>query len=160
MLVFFTLALHLVSALPLEGRDAMAIQARKSRKQSNTAGATANGAASKAKVSTAKDGSTIIDQTVVIKCVFAPAFREPADRQYSGLNMRFKVSAPATELVANGATGAGTLGLNVGLFATEHETRADEPLGPVPRRWRPILRRLPRMFLVSRLHIVCQSLRP
>ncbi|KAJ7019334.1 hypothetical protein C8F04DRAFT_1148098, partial [Mycena alexandri] len=58
---------------------------------------TQSGASGAAKVSTAKDGSTILDQTVVI----------------NGLNMRFKVSAPATELVSKNATAKGTLGLNV-----------------------------------------------
>ncbi|KAJ6484332.1 hypothetical protein C8R47DRAFT_1217231 [Mycena vitilis] len=95
MLLFFTLALQgldLVTALPV-GR---AIEARKSKKQSGAATA-GNGAASAPKVSTATDGSTIIDQTVAI----------------NGLNMRFKVSAPATELVSNGAAANGTLGINV-----------------------------------------------
>ncbi|KAJ6571720.1 hypothetical protein B0H19DRAFT_1130869 [Mycena capillaripes] len=96
MLLFFSLGLQcldLVNALPLNGRE---IQARKNKKQSGAATA-GNGAASAPKVSTATDGSTIIDQTVVI----------------NGLNMRFKVSAPATELVANSGAAAGTLGLNV-----------------------------------------------
>jgi len=49
--------------------------------------------------STATDGSTIIDQQVII----------------NGLTMRFKISAPATELVGvNGTNGGnGTFGLNV-----------------------------------------------
>lgn len=47
--------------------------------------------------STATDGSTIVEKEVVI----------------NGFNMRFKVSAPATELVSNGGAQAGTLGINV-----------------------------------------------
>ncbi|KAG9220149.1 hypothetical protein CCMSSC00406_0007156 [Pleurotus cornucopiae] len=46
---------------------------------------------------TATDGSTIVEKEVVI----------------NGFNMRFKVSAPATELVSNGGAQAGTLGINV-----------------------------------------------
>ncbi|KAJ7151160.1 hypothetical protein C8R46DRAFT_494761 [Mycena filopes] len=86
-LVLALQALNLVPALPTTGR----IAAKKGN------GNSAAGGAGAAKVSTATDGSTIIDQTVVI----------------NGLNMRFKVSAPATELVANNATAAGTLGINV-----------------------------------------------
>ncbi|KAJ7770482.1 hypothetical protein B0H16DRAFT_213551 [Mycena metata] len=85
LLLFLGLqALNLVPALPTTQR----LAAQKTTQSS---------ASSAAKVSTAKDGSTIVDQTVVI----------------NGLNMRFKVSAPATELVSNNATAKGTLGLNV-----------------------------------------------
>lgn len=65
-LVFALQCLDLVPALPLNGRE---IQARRGKKQS---AATGNGAASAPKVSTATDGSTIIDQTVAIKCVVCP----------------------------------------------------------------------------------------
>ncbi|GLB40908.1 hypothetical protein LshimejAT787_0901230 [Lyophyllum shimeji] len=69
-------------------------------RKTGKATATAQGAGTK--TTSATDGSTVIDQQVVI----------------NGLNMRFKVSAPASELV--GASGAaagvgvnGTLGVNV-----------------------------------------------
>ncbi|KAK7046656.1 cytochrome P450 [Favolaschia claudopus] len=94
--LFLALGLQLVSALPLEGRDEMAIVARKTTNKATAAATNGNGA-TKAKTSTAKDGSTIVDQTVKI----------------NGLNMRFKVSAPASELVSGGAAGTGKLGLNV-----------------------------------------------
>lgn len=72
---------------------------QRNRKTAKTGGAATAGA--KTKTATATDGSTIIDKQVVI----------------NGLNMRFKVSAPASELVganANGAAaGTGTLGINV-----------------------------------------------
>ncbi|KAJ7487771.1 hypothetical protein FB451DRAFT_1390760 [Mycena latifolia] len=89
LLFFFSLAIQcvdLVPALPLNGR-ATSVQARKQNKQTATG----------AKVSTAKDGSVIIDDSVVI----------------NGLNMRYKVSAPASELVAKSGQAAGTLGINV-----------------------------------------------
>jgi hypothetical protein len=72
-LVFALQCFDLVPALPLNGRE---IQARRGKKQS---AATGNGAASAPKVSTATDGSTIIDQTVAIKCVVCPIrfFRSP-----------------------------------------------------------------------------------
>ncbi|KAJ7195828.1 hypothetical protein GGX14DRAFT_376635 [Mycena pura] len=81
-------------ALPLNGRDT-GIQARRSKKQSagNTSAQAATGTT--AKVSTATDGSTIIDDSV------------------SGLTMRYKVSAPSTEFVANSGQAPGTLGINV-----------------------------------------------
>ncbi|KAG5220587.1 cyclin F-box [Salix suchowensis] len=48
------------------------------------------------------------EQSVFSKC-------HSADKVslYSGFNMRFKVSAPSTELVSNGGAKAGTLGVNV-----------------------------------------------
>ncbi|KAJ7695437.1 hypothetical protein B0H17DRAFT_1131486 [Mycena rosella] len=92
ILFFFSLAIQcvdLVPALPMSGR-ATGIAARKGKQTQQ--------AATGPKISTAKDGSTIIDDSVVI----------------NGLNMRFKISAPASELVsANGTAAAGTLGLNV-----------------------------------------------
>ncbi|KAJ6590623.1 hypothetical protein DFH09DRAFT_1307163 [Mycena vulgaris] len=104
LLFFFSLAIQcvdLVPALPFNGR-AVGIEARRTRKQA-TSGKTATGgngngqAAAGAKVSTAKDGSTIIDDSVVI----------------NGLTMRFKISAPASELVATSGQANGTLGINV-----------------------------------------------
>ncbi|KAF7323861.1 RRM domain-containing protein [Mycena kentingensis (nom. inval.)] len=50
-----------------------------------------------AKISRATDGSTILEDQVVI----------------NGLNMRFKVSAPASEFVNGNNAGAGQLGINV-----------------------------------------------
>ncbi|KAJ7145314.1 hypothetical protein C8R43DRAFT_1012287 [Mycena crocata] len=99
MLFFFSLTiLDLISARPLNAETGL--QARRNRKQQAATGNTATGATGAtgaAKVSQATDGSTIIDDSVVI----------------NGLTMRFKISAPATELVANNGQAAGTLGLNV-----------------------------------------------
>ncbi|RDB16618.1 hypothetical protein Hypma_002863 [Hypsizygus marmoreus] len=91
--VLLTFLFSTSSALPLAPRQ------RKSLKAAQTGAsrlpAVGSGAA------TATDGSTIIDRTVVV----------------NGLKMRFKVSAPASELVgatAGGTGGAtGTLGINV-----------------------------------------------
>jgi len=99
IVIFFSLAsqcLNLVSALPLPlervGRE-VGIQARRNRKQTGTA----TGAKTLPVTSTASDGSVIVEDEVVI----------------NGLNMRFKVSAPASELVANSGQATGTLGINV-----------------------------------------------
>ncbi|KAJ7596291.1 hypothetical protein C8J56DRAFT_917030 [Mycena floridula] len=81
--------------LPLQDRQVRSLlQARKTRKQTKTGSSSANALPA---TSTATDGSTIIEDQVVI----------------NGLNMRFKVSAPATELVASAGQAAGTLGINV-----------------------------------------------
>ncbi|KAJ7135996.1 hypothetical protein C8R44DRAFT_769437 [Mycena epipterygia] len=99
MLFVFSLAiqcLDLVSALPLNGHGT-SLQARRTRKQTAAAATGKTATGTTAKVSTATDGSTIIDDSVVI----------------NGLTMRFKISAPSTELVANSGQAAGTLGLNV-----------------------------------------------
>lgn len=117
MLFVFSLAiqcLDLVPALPLNGRGT-SLQARRTRKQTAAAATGKTATATTAKVSTATDGSTIIDDSVVIKCVALSIFQVPADRRNSGLTMRFKISAPATELVANSGQAAGTLGINVRL---------------------------------------------
>ncbi|KAJ7096730.1 hypothetical protein B0H15DRAFT_773818 [Mycena belliarum] len=72
------------------------LETRQRKGKNNNQAAT--GATGAAKVSTAADGSTIIDDSVVI----------------NGLTMRFKISAPATELVsATNAAAPGKLGLNV-----------------------------------------------
>jgi hypothetical protein len=89
ILFLSSLALCLASPLRLNGR------------QSN-----------KAKVSRAKDGSTIIEDQV----------------QINGLNMRFKVSAPASELVnGNDNKGTGKFGINVLFHGDGGQSFSDFP---------------------------------
>ncbi len=47
----------------------------------------------------------------------------------SGFNMRFKVSAPTTELVSNGGVKAGTLGVNVLFHGDGGQSFFDFPVG-------------------------------
>ncbi|KAF7289935.1 Cyclin-like F-box [Mycena indigotica] len=90
---YLAVCYDLVAAAPIEP----ALSLKNPFKGANTASKIT---ALAAKVSKAKDGSTIIDDTI----------------QINGLNLRFKVSAPASELVNGGngnANGNEKLGINV-----------------------------------------------
>jgi len=105
-------------------------------------------------VSEATDGSTILDTTANVKYVRKRSRYHPAeaDTRGSGVDLRFKVSGPASQFTADsGVDGAeqqagaqGELGLNVLLHGTAchpvSHGRADQRSS---RRRRPVLLRLP-----------------
>jgi hypothetical protein len=107
------------------------------KKASASATAASTAAASTGGLSTATDGPTILDKTATIKYAFQSISQSnpPLTQITSGLSIRYKISAPASQFTASsGVTGAstttnstGTAGLNVLLHSDGGQSFFDFP---------------------------------